>query len=113
MDVDNNCCNCLSVNLQLLCSLDDEESSMGRMSPNRPSDRDVRQDSAIIHSLSHASQTSPRIQSNNTSPASFSPRDLSTNANGLVKYHSKSDDHCDSEEGTTLLEQHAITTDKT
>lgn len=99
--------------LQLLCSMDDEGSSMGRMSPNKQSDRDVRQDSALIHSLSHGSQTSPKVQSNNTSPASFSPRDLSTNANGLVKFPSKSDEHCDSEEGTTLLEQSTGSGDKT
>lgn len=113
MDVDKNGCNWLRVELQLLCSLDDEANSMGRMSPNKQSDRDVRHDSALIHSLSHGSQTSPRIQSSNTSPASFSPRDLSTNPNGLVKFTSRSEDCGDGEEGTTLLNQNVHVPDKT
>lgn len=90
---------------------------MGRMSPNKQSDRDVRlQDSALIHSVSHGSgsqsQMSPKIQSNNTSPASFSPRDLSANVNGLVKYTSKSDEQ-EPDEVQTLLDQTSNNTEKT
>lgn len=99
---------CLGVTLQLLCSLDDEDVSMGRMSPNKQSDKDIRaQDSGLIHSLSHGSQSSPRIQSSNTSPASFSPRDLSTaNVNGIVKFSTGGDDQHEIEEDSTLLDEH-------
>lgn len=105
MDVDNKNVQCLRVELQLLCSLDDEESSMDRMSPNKQSDKDVRcQDSGLMHSLSHGSHSSPKIQSSSTSPASFSPRDQS-NVNGILTSIKipKMDDEAG--EGTTLLDQ--------
>lgn len=75
------------------------------MSPNKQSDKDIRcQDSGLIHSISHGSQMSPRNQSSNTSPASFSPREQS-NVNGILTTIKipKVDD--DAEEVTTLLDQ--------
>lgn len=84
------------------------------MSPNKQSDKDVRcQDAGLMHSLSHGSHSSPRIHSTNTSPASFSPRDLSTaNVNGIVKFTTGSDEQPEHEEGTTLLDENTTHIDK-